>query len=100
MSKLYITCWRDMAHDSNNRPITCPAAPPLGEMVLEIIHRSVTSDPFPPYTHFISIKAMGDCAIAFNDAADPLYHVVEANERLWYGVTPDMTISVIGVMEP
>lgn len=100
MSKLYITCWRDMAHDSNNRPIMCPAALPLAEMVLEITHRSVMSDPFPPYAHFIEIKATGDCALAFNEDADHQYHVMEAGERLYYGVTPGMTISVIGVMEP
>lgn len=99
MSKLYITCWRDVAHDSNNKALAVPMAPPLAEMVLVISHQPVTSDPFPQYTHFISIKATSDCAIAFGDnEVDQGYHVVEAGERLWYGVTQGLTISVVGAM--
>lgn len=104
MSKLYITCWRYGAHDDGNKTVACPKAPPVAEMVLDIGTQSISSDHFPPYTKFISIKATADCAIAFGRdsedeklEADPNFHIVEAGERLWYGVDEGMQIAVVGV---
>lgn len=98
--KLYITHWRDMAWDGNNRAISAPMTPSIGEAYVEITHESIASDPFPPYTHFICIKADADCAIAFGvePVADPEFHFVDAGERLFYGVQAGQKIAVIEVI--
>lgn len=97
--RLYLSCWRDMAWDSNSRPVGAPMAPPLSEVFVDITHESIASDPFPQYTHFISIRTEADCAVAFGEdpVADPEFHHIEPGERLFYGVRAGHRIAVIGL---
>lgn len=101
MTKLYITCYRNMSVDDFGRTIAAPATPPLSEMYLEISHEHVVSDPFPQYTAFIQVKADADCAVAFGPEpeADPNYHLVEAGERLFYGTQPGHKIACVEVIK-
>jgi hypothetical protein len=98
--RLHITCYRDVAWDSNSRPVGAPMTPPLAEAFVDITHESVASDQFPQYTHFICIRSEADCAIAFgeNPVADQDYHHIEPGERLFYGVQSGHRIAVIGLV--
>jgi hypothetical protein len=98
-ARLHITCYRDMARDSNNQPVSAPMAPPIAEAYVDIGPESSASEPLPPYTHFVSIRTDTDCAIAFGDdpVADPDYHIIEPGERLFYGVREGTKIAVIGI---
>lgn len=99
MRRLFITCYRHMALDDFNRLIAAPMTPPLAEAYVNISPESVSSDPFPQYTSFICIKPEVDCAVAFGPepTANPDYHVLEAGEKCFYGVTPGHRIAVIEV---
>src|SRR5258708_6212511 len=99
-SKLLISCYRDMARDSTNQPVSAPLAPPLAEAYVEITHESIASEPFPPYTHFVCLYAQADCAICFGEdpVADEEYHHLGAGERIFYGVHPNHRVAVIEVI--
>ena len=100
MSKLYITCYRNVATDSYNRAVLAPMAPPLAEMTVDITAKSKSSDVFPEYTTFICVKPETDCALAFGSdpVANSEYHLVEAGERLYYGVEAGQQVAVIEVV--
>lgn len=100
IAKLWVTCFRDMALDSNNRLIGAPMVPPVGEQVIDITHESLMGEPFPKYTKFISIKAESDCCVAFGDEpiADNNFHLIESGERLFYGVMEGQRIAVIDAL--
>jgi hypothetical protein len=100
-AKLYISCFREMAWDGNNRPVSAPMMPPLSEAYVEITHESIASDEFPLGTHFVQLKAEADCAVAFGDepVADPEYHLIDAGERIFYGVRENTRVAVIEVVK-
>ncbi len=98
---LYVTCYRDMAWDSNSRAIGAPMEPAISEQIIDITHESIQGDKFPEWTHFVIVKATEDCAIAFgeNPEADPSYHILEAGERTTHGVRAGHRVAVIEVIK-
>jgi hypothetical protein len=98
--KLFVSCFRNMAKDGRNELIAAPEAPPLAEQVIDITAKSIAGDPFPQYTTFICVKAEADCSLAFglDPEADPEFHLVEAGERLYYGVQEGHRVAVIEVL--
>lgn len=97
MPKIYITVYRNLARDSVNTPIQIPQTPPLSEDAVEIQVTPNQSQPFPTHATFITVKAEIACWLAFGE--DPIAkvgeHPVDANEKLWYGVTPGQRLSVV-----
>lgn len=88
-----------MAVDNFGKLIAAPMTPPLAEMTVDITPISISSEPFPEYTTLICVKPTSDCALAFgfDPEAEVEYHLVDAGERLWYGVEVGSKIAVIGV---
>lgn len=99
MAKVYVTCYRYLARDNTNMLIAAPEVPPLAEMVVEISPDSTQSDPFPRDTTFICVKTDGTCALAFGEdpKAESDKHMVDAGERLWYGVKAGHKVAVISI---
>lgn len=95
--RLYITGYRWLGYDRNMSPIQAPATPPLFEESLLLSETGLKSDPFPPETRFICIKAEADCWLAFGEdpEAQVGQHPVSAGERLFYGVFAGHRLSVI-----
>lgn len=67
-NRIYITGYRDCAHDAAGNPLQCGEEPAAFEGYLDISGQSVAlSDPLPDVVKFISIYADSDCHIAIDE---------------------------------
>jgi len=99
MGVLCVTEFRGLAKEINRgdrSPMDVPETPPLAEQRLDVGPEVKSSAPFSSGTYLVMVKSVdARCAIAFGKDADPQFHVIDDGERLFYGVQPHTTISVI-----
>lgn len=74
-----------------------PQAPALFEYGVPITLESKQCPPFPNEAVFVMVKPDVACCLAFgpDPTAENGVHPVEANERMWYGISPGHQIAVI-----
>lgn len=62
-NRIYISEYRECAHDANGNPLQCGLEPSIAEQNVDITSSSVQSQALNELTKFISIYADSDCHI-------------------------------------
>jgi len=96
-NRIYITEYRDVAHDAAGNPLQCGQEPPVAEQFVAIAGTSAQSAAFNDATNFVSIYADSDCHIAFGDDPDATQDLrkMGAGTTMFCGVKPGHKVAVI-----